>query len=531
MCLVSSSLGSGIYHPWKVLTSISSRCNAPIRAIRRAWERNRDLLGGASSLAATTCITSALGFAYWAFAARLYPQQSVGYGSAAVSAMTLLGTAGMLGLGTVLIGELPRRTAGGGLVSAALLTSGFGSLLFGLIFIIAAPQISGRFHDMSRTTTQSIIFIVGVAFTSVTMVFDQATIGLMRGSLQFTRNLAFALTKLIILPVVAFVIHDQLGVGITLSWVVGTVASVVPILFQLHINGSRVFPKPDWAILRGLGRTALAHNWLNLAITIPRSFIPVLVTVVVSPTANAAFYAAWTLTGFLYIVPMHLATVLFAIAAADPKVIARKLRFSLRLSVVIGMTGIAGLSVGAHIALGMFGAGYAREATIPMLLMLIGYLPTIPKTHYIAVCRATGRVSRAAAVLTVSAIVEIIGATLGGDARGLTGLTIALVGVFVLEGLVTTPPVLRSAFGNGRHRRGRELSPDRYRSQEAKSKFEIDNNTGDLIRHDATNGFQTTAGKGFFEDGSGSLTQRERQERGLAMLMSLSRSVGSDIFT
>ena len=68
---------------------------------------------------------------------------------------------------------------------------------------------------------------------------------------------------------------------------------------RLRFSGYPVLPRPDWGVLRRLGRTAIAHNWLNLAITIPMTLIPVLVTVIVSPSANAAFYAAWTLSGFL----------------------------------------------------------------------------------------------------------------------------------------------------------------------------------------------------------------------------------------
>src|SRR6202020_1173592 len=105
-------------------------------------------------------------------------------------------------------------------------------------------------------------------------------------------------------------------------------------------TGAAVMCRPDWGVLRALGRTTLAHNWLNLALVAPYSLIPVLVTVIVSPAANAAFYAAWMLSGFLKIVPTHLSTVLFAIAAADPQVIARKLRFTLRLSLLIGLPGM-----------------------------------------------------------------------------------------------------------------------------------------------------------------------------------------------
>ena len=68
------------------------------------------MLKNASSLLATTGVTSAMGFAYWTVAARLMSQRAVGFGSATVSAITLLATIGMFGLGTVLIGELPRWT-------------------------------------------------------------------------------------------------------------------------------------------------------------------------------------------------------------------------------------------------------------------------------------------------------------------------------------------------------------------------------------------------------------------------------------
>jgi O-antigen/teichoic acid export membrane protein len=421
--------------------------------IKGGWRRHQDLLHSAASLVATTGVASVIGFAYWALAARLFSRQAVGYGSAAVSAMTLLGTIGMLGLGTVLIAELPRRRARASLVAAALLASCVGSLILGLGFDLLAPHFSARFNHVSGTVGQAALFAAGVALTGVTLVFDQATIGLLRGGLQLTRNILFAAVKLLILPVTAFILHTRFGVGITLSWVTGMALSVVPVAAWLRFKGTQVLPRPDWGVLRGLGTTAVAHSWLNLSILVPRSLMPVLVTVIVSPTANAAFYAAWMLSGFLYLVPTHLATVLFAVVSADPQVIARKLRFTLRVSAVIGLAGMAALGLGAHLMLSLFGASYAREATFTLWLLVIGYLPTVPKMHYIAVCRAAGRIPRAAAVLTTAAGAEVAAAVLGGRADGLDGLSLALVAVFFLEGLVTTPSVVRAAIGRGRHRR------------------------------------------------------------------------------
>ena len=146
-----------------------------------------------------------------------------------------------------------------------------------------------------------------------------------------------------------------------------------------------------------------------------------LVTVIVSPSANAAFYAAWTLVSFLKIVPLHLSTVLFAIAAADPQVIARKLRFTLRLSLLIGLPGMAVLGFGAHLALSCFRPRLRPRATLPLGLLVIGYLPTIPKMLYIAVCRAVGRIPRAAAVMTGAAVMEVTASAVGGAYGGLKG--------------------------------------------------------------------------------------------------------------
>lgn len=435
----------------------------PLSSAIAGWRRHRDLLANASSLVAATVMTSVLGFGYWALAARVFSQEAIGYGSAAISAMTLLGTIGMFGLGTVLIGELPRREPSphrAGLVSAALLTSGLGSLALGLGFCLVAPYISDSFANMVGTLGKTILFAVGVMLTAASMVFDQATIGLMRGGLQLSRNLAFSIAKIIILPASAVLLHDEFGTGIIFSWVTGTALSMIPTAIRLRVGGTQVFPRPDWGVLRRLRRTAVAHNWLNLAIQIPWLMLPVLVTIVVSPSANAAFYIAWVLTNFLYIVPSHLSTVLFAIAAADPEAVAPKLRFSLRLCLIIGLPGMLFLGLGAHLALSLFGADYARTATLALWLLVVGYLPAIPRAHYIAVCRANGKISRAAGILTTTAAVKILAAALGGASGGLKGLSFALLVTSLLESFVTTPTVIRAATGQGRRRREGSSSPD-----------------------------------------------------------------------
>ncbi|HEX8008677.1 MAG TPA: hypothetical protein VF482_19870, partial [Trebonia sp.] len=138
---------------------------SPSTAVVTAWGLHRDLLGNTGTLVVSTGVASLLGVVYWMLATRLFSQRAVGYASAAVSAMTLLGTIGMLGLGTLLIGELPRRSSRAGLVSAALLTCGLGSLVLGLAFAVVAPEVSENFTSMIGAPGRGALFTAGVAIT------------------------------------------------------------------------------------------------------------------------------------------------------------------------------------------------------------------------------------------------------------------------------------------------------------------------------------------------------------------------------
>lgn len=477
--------------------------------VRTFWNKHQDIVGNAGSLVATTGVTAALGFAYLAVAARFFSQQSVGYGSSTISMLTLFGTVGMFGLGTVLIAELSQRDSYAGLTSAALLACGAGSMIFGATFAIIAAFLGKGFAGIGGSPLRAGLFVLGVTLTGVTLVFDQATIGLLRGGLQLTRNAAFSTIKLAMLPIAAFMVRDAYGSGIVLTWVIGTALSMLPVMVRLRITKTPLFGKPDWQLLRSVGRVTMAHNWLNLALQVPGFAMPMLVTVAVSPSAAAAFYVASMLSNFLYIIPTHLSTVLFAIGAGDKQRMRRELRFTLRVSFLLGIPGMAVLIVGAHFVLGFFGPGYIAAATLPLTALTLGYLPTVFKSFYIAVRRSAGKVSQAAAVVTPLAVVRMVASTVAGLEFGLKGLAYALLAIQLIECTVTAPAVVRAAYGGGRHRRaerGRRTGPGTVPVRPATG------SPRDLVAAQAA---------GYAGDHSA------RQEQGLAMLLSLAGTVPS----
>lgn len=412
------------------------------------FRHNQDLLRNASSLAATTGLTSLFGFAFWIYAARVFSSDAVGYGSAAISTMMLLGMIGLFGFDTMLIGELPRGGNRGGLTMAACLAAGVGSFALGLGWAVISLAFGTRFAELNGTVGRMLIFALGVAVTSATLVFDNATIGLMRGGLQLSRNTAVSIAKMAVLPVAALVLHDGFGVGIMLSWVIGTIASLVPVAIMIKRSGSRVLHRPDWVTLWQLRQLAIAHNWLNLSITVPTKLIPVLVAIVVSPSSNGAFYIATMISSFLFMVPQSLSTVLFAAAAAAPEKVAEKLRFVLRMSLVIGVPGGLVMALLAHPILTAFKPAYATLATGPLLIMIVGYLPGLPSSLYIAVSRVKGRFNQAAIFLIAFAAVRMVALVVGGKMDGLYGLSYAMLGVSIVQALITTPSVLQAAYGS-----------------------------------------------------------------------------------
>ena len=415
------------------------------RDLRRLLDERRFVLVSAASLLGSTLVTAGLGFVYWAVAARTFSAASVGYGSAAISLMTLLGTVGMLGLGTLLIGELGRRRAeAGGFITSSLLVSGGVSAAMGMVAALVAPALMKDLTPFGGDPLHAALFAAGVAVTGASLVLDQALVGLHRGGLQLWRNGVFSVVKLAALLAAAKYLNDAFGVGIYLSWTAGNIISLGAVALVLRRRGIRMTYRPRWDLLRELRGTVMGHNWLNIAYQLPRLALPVVVTFLISPTAGAAFYAAWMLVGFAYIVPTHLSTALFAISAGDDSALCRELRFTIRLSVITGLATAAVFAVAGHWLLVPFGPTYADDAGTALAILGLGVFPTLIKVHYIAVRRVQGLIPRAAALVTIGAVLELGAAAAGALLGGITAVAIAVMAAMTVEALVMAPAVLRA---------------------------------------------------------------------------------------
>jgi O-antigen/teichoic acid export membrane protein len=417
-------------------TSLSAR----IRDLARS---HRALLANAGSMVGTTLVTSALGVAFWLLAAHNFSQSAVGVASAAVAAMTLLGFMGTLGLGTLLMGDLPRRAESHrSLLNAALLINLVTGTILGLAFALLMPLLSSNLAPLSESLASTAFFAVGVGLTALAFVLDQALIGLLRGGLQLVRNTVFATVKLAAIVPIAVLVTDAGAPWIYSAWAAGIVLSLVVLIrFYARRDGDRLWP--NFALLVKMRASAASHAAVNLALETADLAMPILVVTLLSASANAAFYIAWMIAGFLVMVPLSLSMVAYAIGSVDASGLARRFRFTFALSIGFGVIANLVLLPAASPALGIFGPGYADQATTALHIMALGVFPLTFKTHYVAIHRVQRRLGAALPIVWAGTLLELGGGAAGAILGGLTGVAWGWLAGLCVEGLVMSRDVIR----------------------------------------------------------------------------------------
>lgn len=415
------------------------RLNSRLQAASR---HNRSLLTNAGSMVGTTLVTSALGVAFWLIAAHNFSQPAVGVASAAVAAMILLGFIGTLGLGTLLMGELPRRRdRHHSLLNAALLINVLAGFLLGLGFALIAPLISSNLGDLSESFAATAFFAVGVGLTALVLVLDQALIGLLRGGLQLTRNSVFALAKLLALIPIAVFATSADAPWIYAAWATGIALSLL-VLIPFYAGRGRDTLRPNFVLLIQMRASAGYHAAVNLGLETADMAMPILVVILVSPAATASFYIAWMIVGFLVVVPLSLSMVAYAIGSADAAGLSRRFRFTVGISLAFGLLANLVLIPGASPALQIFGHDYADQATTALHILALGVFPMTIKTHYVSIHRVQRSLRPALPIVWGGTLLELGGGAAGAIAGGLTGVAWGWLAGMCIEALVMSRDVI-----------------------------------------------------------------------------------------
>jgi O-antigen/teichoic acid export membrane protein len=428
----------------------------------------RHLLANAGSMFGATIVTSLLGVAFWWLATHDFSKHSVGVAAAAVGAMTLLGFMSTLGLGTLLMGELPRLESGHrSLINAALTIAAPAGALVGVLFAVIAPEVSSNFKPIAESWMTVLAFATGVALTALALVLDQALLGLLRGSLQLRRNTVFAGVKLIALVPIAALVADAGSAWIYSAWTVGIGASLFVMTRFYRRRGDDPL-RPDFSPLKEMRLSAASHHAFNVALQIPAMAMPVLVVGLVSAEANASFYIAWMIAGLLAMVPISLATVLYPIGSQDKSRMAQGLKLTLAIAFSLGVLANLILVPTAVPILEVFGSSYAEQGAGALHILVLGVFPLTFKTLYVSVHRVQRKLGSALPIVWGGTILELVGAVVGSKlGSGLTGIAWGWLVAVYIEGIVMAGDVLKAVRSPAGPTTERALEPSQIAEAES----------------------------------------------------------------
>ena len=410
----------------------------------------RFLLRSAAALASTSPVTAGLGFVYWAVAARSFPATAVGESSTAITAMSLIAPLTVLGFGTLLLAELPTMKEGRSTLAAtaAFLTGGAATVVSLLCAFILPSDFLGL-PDIGTRPAVALIFAAAVATQCVGILFDQALLSMVGGGMQLRRNLVQSVVKLVLLVVFALTLARFGALAIFTSWLLANIASlavaIVLMMRRYHVPLRRLIPAP--AVLHGLHFDAARHHILNIALFVPYFAMPIVANVILGSQEAAYFYAAWSISSFVFFLPVSLSTALFASGARDSSTVHMEFRKTLRYSLLAcTAANLAILVLGAPV-LSIFGAAYAAHGYQPLIVLCLGGLGLVIKDHHVTLARLTNDVGREAVLVGAFSVVEVIGAAVGATRGGLTGLALGWFAAVCVGALVYSPRVWRAYRG------------------------------------------------------------------------------------
>ncbi len=391
--------------------------------------------------------TAGIGIIYWVVATRFFDAREVGLAAAAASTAMLLAAFGALGVPLLLLAEIERMDPAErrAIFTTGLTIATFVVLIASIVTIFLSPWLGTSLHIIGGDPVTATLFVVGSLATLAGLTFDNTALGLHRGAAQLWRGSMGAILKVACVGLLILV-SVRTATGLIFAWSAALVAAFFVCMPMLGLartptgEGSLVH---RGVLVRRYSKLSLQHHVLSLSISSVAFVIPLIATVLISPTELAYFSAAYLLSSTMLSVQFMLALSLFAERSGDPELLHRNVRRTLPLAFYLIAAIVVVVEIAAPIGLRIFGPAYAANGTTALRILVLVGPAYVVKDHYVSIRRAQHRMSHGARIMAIGTTAEILGAALGGALRGLLGICAGWVIVASCEALFLLPPVLQ----------------------------------------------------------------------------------------
>lgn len=393
-----------------------------------------------------TGVTSLLGAAFWAIAARTYPADQVGLNATTISAMTLVSGVCSLGLSAVLVRYLPiAGTATRRLINATYGITVSLSLIGGLLVGLTSPTWSPSLSFLN-SGLWLVGFTLATAATTVFVLQDNVLTGLRAAHWIPLENSLFAAAKLVLLVILAGLLPTS---GPFVAWnapLVLAIAAISYLIYRRLIPAAASFGELERRTVFRMAASNYAGNLFTLAGTL---YLPVLVANLTSASDAAFFYVPWLFGMSLLLIAINVTTSLTVEAAIDLPALQRLTRQTLIHIMRLLLPLVVFTLLAAPLILHVFGQEYADEGTTLMRWLVIGAVPAAIVALGTGIARIEHRgrvvigIQGAHAVLVISLSAALL------PSLGIEGVGIAFAASQTLIAGVLVATILRPPLGLG----------------------------------------------------------------------------------
>ena len=317
-------------------------------------------------------ITSVLGVAFWALAARGYSAATVGLNAAAISAMTLVSGVCSLGLSAVLVRYLPGRGRSDAQAGVADLLAHRDTVAVAGAVAAASSSVWSPSLAFLQNSDWLVGFALATAATTVFTLQDSVLTGLRVAKWVPLENSLYSLGKLALLIAFAAALPAS---GPFAAWSLPLLPAVVVVNYFVfrHVIPKRPESEP-------LDRTTIsmaASNYGGRSSPSQEPVLPILVADLTSAEDAAYFYVPWLISMSLQLVALNLMaslTVEAALNATQTRDLVRQAFFH-AMRVVLPLAGV--VVIAAPWILLVFGSAYADAGTPLLRWLAIGTIPSV----------------------------------------------------------------------------------------------------------------------------------------------------------
>jgi O-antigen/teichoic acid export membrane protein len=349
-----------------------------------------------------TAVISITAFVFWIIAARFYPAEAVGLGSAAVSALGLLALFSDLGLGIGLVRFLPDAGKDGNdMVNSCFTLNGLASVAAALVFLAGLRFWSPALLVVRQHPIFFTAFVASAVATALQVLAGDVFLAKLNTKLMAIANAIAGSLKIALVLVFSAFFMNAFGifVSIGLATAIGFLFAALWFLPKVQ-NEYHPFPKIEKMALDKLRHYATGNYVAKILLQITPYVLPLMVLNTLGTEMNAYFYIAWMGAAVFQIIPSSIFNALFAEGSNDEVSIRTYTTKSLKLTFLLLLPLTLLILTIAEKLLLLFGQAYADNAALLLRIAAVAVIPWGINYLYISIERVRKNIK---GIVTVTA--------------------------------------------------------------------------------------------------------------------------------